>query len=72
MKPVVEWSSADHKAALARIDRLMDAVAGTPEAEELARLGEMVASYERVLFPSPKRSFIDRLRDFLQPRRRAE
>lgn len=72
MKPVVEWSSADHQAALARIDRLMDAVAGTPEAEELARLGEMVASYERAIFSGPKRSLIDWLRDLLQPRRRLE
>lgn len=72
MKPVEEWGSADHQAALARIDRLMDAVTGTPEAEELTWLGEMVASYERTIFPSPKRSLIDWLRDFLQPRRRSE
>lgn len=66
MKPVEEWSSEDHQAALARIDQLMDAADGTPEAEELTRLAIMVSSYERVRFPSHKRSLVQRLQDFLR------
>ena len=39
-------TEADHKAALARIDVLMDAVAGTPEADELSVLADLVEAYE--------------------------
>lgn len=31
MRPVGEWTAADHKAALDRIHKLMDAEADTPE-----------------------------------------
>lgn len=44
-------TEADHKAALARIDALMDAVAGTPEADELAVLADLVEAYETKHFP---------------------
>lgn len=44
-------TEADHKAALARIDALMDAAAGTPEADELSVLAELVEAYEAKHFP---------------------
>ena len=44
-------TEADHKAALARIDALMDAVAGTPEADELSALADLVQAYEEKRFP---------------------
>lgn len=44
-------TDADHKAALARIDALMDAEAGTPQAEELAVLADLVEAYEAKHFP---------------------
>ena len=39
-------TEADHRAALARIDVLMDAVTGTPEADELTVLADLVEAYE--------------------------
>lgn len=44
-------TEADHKAALARIDALMDAVAGSPEADELSVLADLVEAYEAKHFP---------------------
>ena len=44
-------TEADHKAALARIDALMDAVAGTAEADELSVLADLVEAYEAKHFP---------------------
>lgn len=44
-------TDADHKAALARIDVLMDADAGTDEINELAVLAELVEAYEAKHFP---------------------
>lgn len=41
----------DHKAALARIDELMDAEEGTPEAAELEVLAILVDRYETEAFP---------------------
>ncbi len=41
----------DHKAALARIDELMDAAGGTQEAAELEVLAILVERYEREAFP---------------------
>ena len=50
-------TEADYEAALARIDELMDARAGTPEGEELDVLADLVEHYEgkSVLmgFPTP-------------------
>ena len=42
---------ADHKAALARMDALMDAQAGSPEIDELSVLAELVESCEARQFP---------------------
>ena len=44
-------TEADHKAALARIDALMDAQAGSPEIDELSVLADLVESYEARRFP---------------------
>lgn len=44
-------TDADHKAALARIDVLMDAEAGTDEVDELSVLAELVEAYEAKHFP---------------------
>lgn len=44
-------TEADHKAALARIDALMDAVAGSSEADELSVLADLVEAYETKHFP---------------------
>lgn len=41
----------DHRAALARIDALMEAEAGSPEAAELEMLAILVQRYEREAFP---------------------
>lgn len=41
----------NYKAAMARIIELMDAVAGTPEAEELSVLVDLVVEYEKKAFP---------------------
>ena len=44
-------TEADHKAALGRIDALMDAEVGTPEADELSVLVDFVEVYEAEHFP---------------------
>jgi HTH-type transcriptional regulator/antitoxin HigA len=44
-------TDADHAAALRRIDELMDAAEGTPEADELDVLATLVEAYEDRNFP---------------------
>jgi len=44
-------TDADHAAALRRIDELMDAAPGTPEADELDVLATLVEAYEDRHFP---------------------
>jgi len=44
-------TDADHAAALRRIDELMDAELGTPEADELDVLATLVEAYEDRHFP---------------------
>src|SRR5688572_15674975 len=44
-------TESDHKAALARIDALMNAVPDSREAEELAVLADLVEAYESKHFP---------------------
>lgn len=44
-------TEADHAAALRRIDSLMDAAPGTPEADELDILATLVEAYEDRHFP---------------------
>jgi len=52
----------EHRAALARIDQLMDARAGTTEATELEVLAILVERYERKEFPLVAPSPIDAIR----------
>jgi len=51
MKPKVIRTEEDHKTALARIEALMDADAGTPEGEELDLWVTLVHSYEEKVYP---------------------
>jgi HTH-type transcriptional regulator/antitoxin HigA len=44
-------TEADHQAALARIDALTDAQAGSPEIDELSVLADLVGAYEARQFP---------------------
>jgi HTH-type transcriptional regulator/antitoxin HigA len=55
-------TSVDHKAALKRIERLMDAAAGTAEADELEVLATLVDRYESSQWPIVAPSPIDALR----------
>jgi len=41
----------DYMAAMARINELMNAVEGTPEAAELSALVDLVVAYEEKVFP---------------------
>jgi HTH-type transcriptional regulator / antitoxin HigA len=52
----------EHRAALTRIDQLMDAIEGTPEADELEVLAILVERYERHAFPIEAPSPIDAIR----------
>jgi HTH-type transcriptional regulator/antitoxin HigA len=52
-------TSEDHKAALDRIDELMDAEAGTPEVAELEVLAILVERYEHDAFPIDPPSALD-------------
>jgi HTH-type transcriptional regulator/antitoxin HigA len=49
----------DHKAALAEIDELMDAEAGTPEGNRLEVLAILVERYEEGAFPIDPPSSLD-------------
>lgn len=51
MKIQAIQTDADHAAALCRIDSLMDALPGTPEADELDALAARVDAYENHRFP---------------------
>jgi HTH-type transcriptional regulator/antitoxin HigA len=52
-------SKADWKAATQRASALLDAKANTPEADELAVLGVLIADYERRAFPTAKPTLRD-------------
>jgi hypothetical protein len=47
-----EPADAMHGFLLTEIDGLMSAAAGTPEAERLSRLADLVGSYESARFPN--------------------
>lgn len=55
-------TARQHKAALKRIDQLMDAAADTPEAAELEVLAILVEKYERERFPIAPPSPLDAIR----------
>ena len=60
LKPISK--KQQHKAALKRIDQLMDAETNTPEATELEVLAILVERYERQRFPTNLPSPIDAIR----------
>jgi HTH-type transcriptional regulator/antitoxin HigA len=51
MKPKVIRTEGEWRAALARIDQIMDADRGTPEGDELELLGLLAEQYEERRFP---------------------
>jgi len=53
---------ADHKAVLARIDELMEAEEGTPEAAELEVLAILAEKYETQAFPVEAPSPLEAIR----------
>lgn len=53
MTPRLIKTDADHEAALARIDELMDATPGAPEFDELELLTHLVSLYEDTRYPLP-------------------
>ncbi len=55
-------TEADHKAALARIDALMDAQAGSPEIDELSVLADLVESYEARQFSIARPTPVEAIR----------
>ena len=60
IKPI--RTEADHAAAVARIDAIMDASPDSPEADELAVLAELVEGYEKRRFPIEPPSPVDAIR----------
>ncbi len=60
LKPIK--TERQHKAALRRIDALMDARPGTPAAAEIEVLAILVEKYEREMFPIDPPSPIDAIR----------
>jgi HTH-type transcriptional regulator/antitoxin HigA len=61
----------DHKVALARIDALMGAAAGTPEADELSVLADLVEAYEAkhypIELPTPVEAILFRMEQEAKP-----
>ena len=55
-------TEADHRAALARINELMDVEAGTPEADELSVLADLVEVYEAKRFPIERPTPVEAIR----------
>ena len=66
LKPIK--TRKEHKAALARIDALMDAGAGTPEAAELEVLAILVERYETSAFPMRLPTPLDAIRFAMEQR----
>jgi HTH-type transcriptional regulator/antitoxin HigA len=62
MKPKIIKKEREHKAALARIDQLMDARPGTPQADELELLAALVEIYEEEAFPIDEPDPVDAIR----------
>jgi HTH-type transcriptional regulator/antitoxin HigA len=62
MKPKIIKNEREHKAALARIDQLMDARPGTPQADELELLAALVDIYEAEALPIDEPDPVDAIR----------
>jgi len=62
MKPKVLKTAAEHTAALAHLDRLMDAKTGSPQAAELELWSLLVEKYEEEHFPIPAPDPVEAIR----------
>ncbi len=71
MKPRVIKTDAEHEAALARIERLMDAAPNTPQGDELELLSLLVHDYEEKRFPIDKPDPIAAIRFRMEQQRLA-
>ena len=69
MKPKIIKNEREHKAALARIDQLMDARPGTPQGEELELLAALVEIYEDEAFPIDEPDPVDAIRFRMEQQR---
>jgi HTH-type transcriptional regulator/antitoxin HigA len=62
MKPKLIKTEADYEAALARIEKLMDADSGTSQGDELELLSFLVHAYEDLVFPMDKPDPVEAIR----------
>jgi HTH-type transcriptional regulator/antitoxin HigA len=69
MKPKIIKNEREHKAALARIDQLMDARPGTPQGDELELLAALVEIYEDEAFPIDEPDPVDAIRFRMEQQR---
>ncbi len=69
MKPKIIKNEREHKAALARIDQLMDARPGTPQGDELELLTALVEIYEDEAFPIDEPDPVDAIRFRMEQQR---
>jgi HTH-type transcriptional regulator/antitoxin HigA len=51
MRPRIIKTKAEYKAALARVEKLMDAKPRTPRGDELELLSPLIENYEEKAFP---------------------
>jgi len=61
-------TDADHKAALAEIERIFDAAPGTPEADKLDILATLVERYEEQRWPVPEGDPVEIIRFMMEQR----
>lgn len=61
-------TEADHQAALAEIERLLDAAPGTPEADKLEILATLVERYEDGMWPIPEADPVEVIRFMMEQR----
>ena len=61
-------TEADHQAALAEIEQLFDAKAGTPAADRLEVLATLVEAYENSNYPMPAADPVESLRYHMESR----
>jgi HTH-type transcriptional regulator / antitoxin HigA len=62
MKPKVIKTQSEHEAALARIERLMEARRNTPQGDELELLSLLVHDYEERVLPMDKPDPVEAIR----------
>ncbi len=70
LKPI--RSEADHRRALAEVDRLWGAKAGTPEHDRLEALAILISDYEEKSVPLPEGDVVDAVRFHMEQNGLAE